>query len=156
MATNEKLADALNGLIEINNDRVEGYQKAAAETDTIDVDLQAIFHKMAADSAKFSTELTAEVVKLGGDPADGTTNRGKIFRVWMDIKSAFTGKDRTAILASCEFGEDAAQRAYDDALESDAEMTAEVRQMVTSQKADLKNAHDMIKKYRDLHEVVEA
>ncbi len=156
MDTNEKLANVLNGLIEINNDRVEGYKKAADETDTIDVDLQAVFHKLAADSTKFASELSAEVVKLGDEPAEGTTNSGVFYRIWMDIKAAFSGKDRTAILASCEFGEDAAQEAYEDALESDAEMSAEIRQLITSQKADLKTAHDMIKKYRDLHETVKA
>ncbi len=156
MDTNEKLAEVLNGLVKINNDRVEGYNKAADETDAIDVDLQAVFHKLAADSTKFASELSAEVVKLGDEPAEGTTNSGKVFRVWMDIKAAFTGKDRTAILASCEYGEDAAQEAYEDALESDAEMSAEIRQLITSQKSDLKTAHDMIKKYRDLHEAVKA
>ncbi|MEO7313308.1 MAG: PA2169 family four-helix-bundle protein [Chitinophagaceae bacterium] len=152
MTTNEKLADVLNGLIEINNDRVEGYKNAAQETDAIDVDLQAIFHKMAADSAKFAGELQSEVVRLGGDPADGTTNMGKVYRVWMDIKSAFTGKDRKAILSSCEYGEDAAQKAYEEALASDAEMSAEIRQLITSQKADLKAAHDQIKVYRDMQQ----
>ncbi|MES2774636.1 MAG: PA2169 family four-helix-bundle protein [Bacteroidota bacterium] len=156
MATNEKLVDVLNGLIEINNDRVEGYKNAADETDTIDVDLQAVFHKLASDSTKFASELQTEVVRLGGDPADGTTNMGKVYRVWMDIKSAFTGKDRKAILASCEYGEDAAQKAYEEALESDAEMSADIRQLITGQKADLKTAHDMIKNYRDAHESVEA
>lgn len=156
MATNEKLVSVLNGLIEINNDRIEGYKKAADETDTIDVDLQAIFHKMAGDSSKYSGELKSEVAGLGGDAADGTTNMGKVYRVWMDIKSTFTGKDRTTILGLCEYGEDAAQKAYEEALESDAEMSAEIRQMITEQKSELKTAHDMIKKYKDLHEAVEA
>lgn len=156
MTTNEKLVEVLNDLIEINNDRVEGYKRAAEETDTIDVDLQAIFHKMASDSTKFAGDLTTEVVRMGGEPAEGTTNMGKAYRVWMDIKSTFTGKDRKAILSSCEYGEDAAQKAYEEALESDAEMSAEIRQLLTSQKSDLKTAHDTIKKYRDMHEAVEA
>jgi uncharacterized protein (TIGR02284 family) len=71
----------------------------------------------------------------------------------MNVKDMFTGKDRHALLASCEYGEDAAQRAYNDALASDAPLPTDVRQLITSQKASLKNAHDMIKKYRDLHEI---
>jgi len=154
MEPNKKLADVLNGLIEINNDRVEGYKNAAEETKAIDLDLQAVFHKLAADSTKFVGELSAEVVKLGDHPAEGTTNLGKVFRVWMDIKATFTGKDRTAILESCEYGEDAAQKAYESAMESDAEMSSDIRQLVASQKSDLKTAHDMIKNYRNIHEAV--
>ena len=67
----------------------------------------------------------------------------------MDVKATFTGNDRKAILASCEFGEDAAQRAYDTALSSDAELPAEVRQVIMEQKTNLRRDHDRIKALRD-------
>lgn len=149
--TNEKLVEVLNDLIEINNDRIVGYEKASQETEKIDVDLQAIFNKMADESRKYKAELNAEVARLGGEPADGTTNMGKIYRVWMDVKATFTGNDRQAILNSCEFGEDAAQKAYKEALASDAEIDADTRQLITSQQASLKTSHDVIKKFRDMH-----
>ena len=152
--TNDKLVDVLNGLIEINNDRVNGYEKASEETKTLDVDLQAIFKKFADDSRKFAAELTQEVSRLGGDPVTGTTNSGKLYRVWMDVKALFSGKDRQAILESCEFGEDAAQKAYTAALASDAEIDADTRQLITDQQAKLKNGHDLVKKYRDAHKVM--
>jgi len=154
MAQNENLVEVLNDLIRINNDRVNGYEKAADEARDIDVDLQAMFHRMAQESRQYATELTAEVGRLGGEPATGTTASGKIYRAWMDVKATFTGKDRTAILASCEYGEDAAQRAYEEALATDAELPANLRQIITSQKASLKNAHDMVKKYRDMNKAV--
>ena len=71
----------------------------------------------------------------------------------MDVKNTFTGGDRESILGSCEFGEDAAQKAYNEALETDAEMDADTRQLIMKQKNSLKSSHDIIKKYRDLHEV---
>ncbi|MEO5892922.1 MAG: PA2169 family four-helix-bundle protein [Ferruginibacter sp.] len=156
MATNEKLIEVLNDLIEINNDRVNGYEKAADETKDIDVDLQAIFHTMANDSRQYATELTHKVSELGGEAATGSTNRGKIYRVWMDVKSTFTGSDRQSILESCEFGEDNAQKAYTEALASDAEIDAETRQLITDQQASLKSAHNKIKGYRDVHKAVNA
>jgi uncharacterized protein (TIGR02284 family) len=67
----------------------------------------------------------------------------------MDVKATFSGKDRKAILASCEFGEDAAQKAYDSALSSDAELPTEVRQLIMDQKTSLKKSHDRIKALRD-------
>jgi uncharacterized protein (TIGR02284 family) len=121
----------------------------------MDVDLQAMFNRMADESRQYATELTAEVGRLGGDPAPGTTASGKIYRAWMDVKATFTGKDRKAILASCEYGEDAAQRAYEDALASDADLPANIRQVITNQKAALKSSHDMVKKYRDMHAAVD-
>jgi uncharacterized protein (TIGR02284 family) len=151
---NDKLVEVLNDLIEINNDRVNGYEKAAEETKDKDVDLQGIFNKMADDSRKYAAELTQEVNRLGGEADAGTTNSGKLYRVWMDVKAIFTGKDRQAILENCEFGEDAAQKAYKAALASDAEISSETRQLITDQQASLKTAHDLIKKYRDAHKAV--
>jgi len=138
----------------INNDRVVGYEKAANETKSLDVDLQTIFRQMADDSRKYAAQLTSEVDNLGGDPSRGTTNSGKIYRVWMDVKATFTGHDRQAVLENCEFGEDAAQKAYRTALASDAEMSADVRQLITDQQSSLKKSHDLIKKYRDAHKAV--
>ena len=58
-----------------------------------------------------------EVSRLGGTSAEGTLTTGKLHRVWMDVKAALTGKDREAILKSCEFGEGVAQDTYGKALE---------------------------------------
>lgn len=154
MATNENLVAVLNDLIRINNDRIEGYHKANNEARDIDADLRAIFTRMADESREYVSELIQEVVKLGGEPATGTTASGKIYRAWMDVKATFSGHDRESVLAACEFGEDAAQKAYKSALESDAEMTADVRQLIANQKASLKTSHDVIKKYRDMHDAV--
>ena len=68
MSTNEKLTEVLNDLIQINNDRVTGYEKASDEAKSIDVDLQATFNKMANESRKYVAELTNEVQRLGGEP----------------------------------------------------------------------------------------
>ncbi len=154
MSSQNELVGVLNDLIRINHDRVEGYERAVNESKDSDIDLKAIFNEMADQSRKYVTALTQEVGRYGGDAAEDTTVSGKIYRVWMDLKAAITGKDRESILGSCEYGEDVAQRAYEAALESDAEMSADIRQIISEQKSELKTAHDMIKKYRDMHEKV--
>ena len=154
MAQQDELITVLNDLIEINNDRVVGYERAIKESSDSDVDLKGIFNEMADQSRKYSSELKQEVMQLGGEPSTGTTNSGKVYRVFMDLKAAITGKDRESILGSCEYGEDVAQRAYEAALESDATMSTEIRQLISTQKSNLKTSHDMIKKYRDLHDKV--
>ena len=153
MTNNEQLTETLNDLVRINNDRITGYEKASDETKDADVDLQVTFNKMADESRTYVKELKEKLTSLGGEPSTDTTVAGKIYRVWMDVKNTFTGADRESILGSCEFGEDAAQKAYNEALETDAEMDADTRQLIMKQKNSLKNSHDIIKKYRDLHEV---
>lgn len=149
MTLSEKTAEILNDLIEINNDRVRGYERASKETESKDVDLRALFDDMAARSRRYANELSQHVHQSGEKVAEGTTVRGKIYRAWMDVKATFTGNDRKAILDSCEFGEDAAQRAYDTALSSDAEIPSELRQLIMEQKTTLRKDHDRIKAMRD-------
>jgi len=151
MTTTTQLTEVLNDLIKINNDRISGYKRAAGESKDLDVDLPAIFNKMADESRKYVAELTQRVNDLGGETETGNTAMGTLYQAWMDVKASFTGKDRKAILASCEYGEDAAQKAYRDALATDAEMDTETRQLITTQKAALKTSHDLIKRYRDVN-----
>ena len=146
----EKLANILNDLIRINHDRVVGYEKAIEELKDGDADLKTLFQRYIIESRQYAQELTQEVTRQGGDPADGTTNSGKIYRVWMDLKAAIAGKDRKTILDNCEFGEDAAQKAYDVALNSDVELEPSLRDLIVRQKATLKVGHDEVKRLRDL------
>ena len=154
MTTNSKLVEVLNDLIQINNDRIAGYDKAIVSVGSLDIDLKTMFRKQADQSEGFRIALTDRVLKLGGEAAEGTTGLGKIYRGWMDVKNAFSGNDRQSVLDSCEAGEDAALKAYKDALLSDADITATVRQLISAQQVELKAAHDNIKRYRDLNEAV--
>ena len=152
MQHNEKLMEALSDLVKINNDRIQGYQKAIDQTD--DVDLKALFQRMIDESSMYIDQLNAELVRGVGGVERNTTIYGRLYRTWMDVKATFTGKDRYAILAACEYGEDAAQRTYEDALRSDISMPYVVREMIANQKGALRSSHDTIKTYRDLEKVV--
>jgi uncharacterized protein (TIGR02284 family) len=155
MPTNERTVEVLNDLIRINNDRIAGYERAISEAKDLDVDLKATFEGMIRESQQYKDELQRKVAACGGDATHGTTTSGKIYRAWMDVKATFTGRDRKAILSSCEFGEDAAQRAYEAALTSDGDMTPDTRQLIVEQKQSLRNSHDLIKKYRDAHKAMD-
>jgi len=148
MKTNhEKTVAVLNGLIEINNDRINGYELAAKETD--DDSLKGLFTDLAGDSRKFRQELSNEVTTAGGQPTKGTSVSGKVYRAWMDVKAAITAKDKKQILSSCEFGEDVALESYKTALNSDAEFSERHRALVQNQKETLQRAHNTIKELRD-------
>ncbi len=145
----EQTITVLNSLITINNDRIKGYETASKETD--EQDLKTLFVEFSSTSQKCKNELVTEVTKLGGEPAEGTMMSGKFFRVWMDVKSALTGKDRKTILSSCEYGEDVAQETYEKVLDNEAEkLNAEQHTMLMAQKSLLKADHDKVKSMRDL------
>jgi uncharacterized protein (TIGR02284 family) len=136
----------LRDLLKINNDRCEGYRRAADETQ--ELDLKTIFLSMGDESKKNTSELAREIKKMGGDTdSTSTTTAGKIYRVWMDIKSTFTGKDKQFILASCEYGEDASQNAYRSAISS-SDLPTEVRQLIRNQQVALRASLDWIRNYR--------
>ncbi|MBO9728800.1 MAG: PA2169 family four-helix-bundle protein [Chitinophaga sp.] len=143
-ATNE----VLNDLIAINNDRIEGYERALKEVTAEDSDLKGLFTDMIAESHQLRNALGNEVQAGGGTMASGTTASGKIYRAWMDVKAVFTGHDRHTVLANCEAGEDAAQRAYKDALDHES-LPAYISELLMQQKEILKRSHDKIKALRD-------
>jgi len=140
--------ETLNDLIQINNDRVAGYEKAIEELKPEDSDLKSLFVKMIGQSHKHRLDLATAVQGSGTELETGTTTSGKIYRAWMDVKAVFTGHDRKTVLNNCEAGEDAAQRAYKSALEEEG-LSAETRALVTEQKAELRVSHDEIKALRD-------
>lgn len=145
----EKTIEVLNTLITINNDRIEGYETAAKETE--EQDLKTLFAQFSSTSQKCKSELITEVSNLGGTAAEGTLITGKFFRVWMDVKAALTGQDRKAILNSCEYGEDAAKETYEKALENDLEnLNTEQQATIKTQLALLVADHDKVKVMRDL------
>ena len=144
----EKAIEVLNTLITINNDRIEGYETASKETE--ELDLKTLFAIFISTSQKCKQELISEVHTLGGEVAEGTKISGKFFRVWMDVKAALTGKDRKAILNSCEYGEDEALDTYEEALENGLEHLSAVQQtMVIAQRSLLRADHDHVKALRD-------
>jgi len=147
--TTTDLIEVLNDLIKINYDRIEGYRKAAEDSKDVDIALHSLFQRMADESRLNVSSLVEQVRRLGGEAERGSTTMGKIYRTWMDVKATFTGKDRTSLLASCEFGEDQAQKAYDEAMASDADIDPETRQLITAQKDTLRTSHDEIKYLRD-------
>ncbi len=145
---NEKTVDVLNKLVVINNDRIEGYQTAVKDIE--EKDLKTMFGRFAQDSQKCRQELATEITSLGGTPEDGTTNTGKLFRAWMDVKAAITGKDRKGILNSCEYGEDNALETYETVLKNDTEhLNPKQISMITSQMSLIRGDHNKVKAMRD-------
>jgi uncharacterized protein (TIGR02284 family) len=154
MEKNEAMNEILNDLVKINNDRIAGYQKAIDESKGLDIDLKAIFEEMIKQSNQYKGQLAQVIESNEGIVENDTTTTGKIYRAWMDIKTAMEETDRHSILESCEFGEDATQRAYEAALAAQPFCDESLRALVTEQQAALKKSHDMIKIQRNAHKAL--
>jgi uncharacterized protein (TIGR02284 family) len=150
MESTAKTVEILNDLILINNDRIEGYERALKEIEEgeEDTDLGPLFLKFIDDSRRYKMELGTEVEVLGKDMETGTSFGGKIHRAWINVKENFTGHDRHSLLDECEFGEDAIKKAYQDAL-TEGPLAAYINEMLTDQLEELNEAHDEIKELRD-------
>jgi uncharacterized protein (TIGR02284 family) len=146
MQTTTETIEVLNDLIQINNDRIAGYEKAIRETKPEDDDLKVLFATMIAESHRIRIALSTEVQALGADTEQGTTATGRIYRAWMDVKKALGGNGRHSLLASCESIEDSTQKAYRSALSHD--LPSFIRDLLLQQQEALRTSHDEVKALR--------
>src|SRR4051794_38778457 len=148
MKTSAEVTEILNDLIQINNDRIKGYERAIKELKEENDDLKTLFAVFIDQSRQNIMALGKEVQALGSDMGRNTTTNGKIYRAWIDVKAVFTGKNRQHVLENCEFGEDAALKAYHTALRSD-DLPEYLKQMIIQQHELLLQSHNTVKSLRD-------
>ena len=150
MENTERTLELLNDLILINNDRIEGYEKALKELkeNSQHIELEPVFLKHIDDSRRYKMEIGTEIQALGRDIEQGTSLGGKLHRAWIEVKEAFTGYDTHNLLDECERGEDATKAAYEEALNDD-QLPAYIIDMLDEQLQEILDAHDEIRSLRD-------
>lgn len=144
---NEKTIDVLQELNQFVNDRIEGYKHAAEVTKN--PAHQSYYKDLVNESNQFSNEINRNISKYGGDKQESTTAKGKLFRGWMDVKATVTGKDEEAIIESNLYGEEWAQKAYNDALEHRGELPDNIVQMVERQKQASLSTCDKLRQMKE-------
>jgi uncharacterized protein (TIGR02284 family) len=137
----------LNDLIQISNDRIVGYEKAIRQTSPEDTDLRILYASMVAEGHRMKIALASEVQALGAEIEHGTSTSGKIYLAWMDVKAIFAGNNRQTVLANCESGEQAVQRAYRMALNHD--LPTYIRELLTRQQEALYSSMQEIRSKRN-------
>lgn len=138
MENNKEIITDLKGLISIINDGKEGYLSAAESTDN--VELKAVFLKLAAERKIYETELKAHIMKHGEvSENDEGGILGAIHRTWIDIKEALTDSSESAILGAVVTGEKAALVKYDGVIK-DNELHADHLNLLTSQRNGIAEA----------------
>lgn len=152
MAQNQDLVDSLNELVQINNDRIRGYQSSIDNVQ--DAKLADLFRHMILQSQKFRSELADHIVRMDGkavEEATSTDLSSKFHRAWIDIKASVADNKKATVLSSVEFGEGIAVDAYEDAIE-DEDVPSHIKGVLQNQLTELRAARDQVKA---LHEAVE-
>lgn len=145
MDSNTTLRATLNELIRTCKDGQEGFLTAAENIDATEI--KKVFNEYSLQRAKFAGELQSAAHALGdADPENASSVAGVLHRGWINLKAA-VGRDRHAILAECERGEDSAVGAYKKTLLR--EMPADIRETIARQFSAIRAAHDHVKALRD-------
>lgn len=143
MEINEKTNEILQDLIQINNDRIAGFEQAAADwTDPGDV--PAVFRKLADDSRSYVNQLSGLAREEGLEPETGTSTSGSLHRAWLEVKATFTGNDPEQVLTECHRGEHAIKDAYAEALTHPNDIPPELYNLLTYQQQGIREGHDRV------------
>jgi uncharacterized protein (TIGR02284 family) len=127
-------------------DRQQGFKQAAEGVK--DPQLKSLFNEYSQQRSRFATDLQNQAHSLGEpEPETSSSAAGALHRSWINLKSAVTRGDDHAILAECERGEDSAVEQYKKAV--DDNLSAQLREIVSRQYAEIKKAHDRIRNLRD-------
>ena len=96
----------------------------------------------------FARELYAEYGTTTGENDEiGGTAAAPLHRLWGDLKANLGGGDHT-LLETAEQGEDAAKKAYKEALE-DTTISGSLRSLLIRQQSHIQASHDRVKAMRD-------
>jgi uncharacterized protein (TIGR02284 family) len=143
--TNEEVRDTLHSIIESLIDGQEGFQKVGEHLK--DNALKQYFLAESLRRAQFRGEVETLLHSEGDhDPKESGTASGKLRRTWGDIKAHLGGSDHT-LLETAEQGEDAAKKAYQEALEKELPLPA--HQLLSTQYAHIQESHDYVRAARD-------
>lgn len=137
---NSKTVNALNDLLQITNDRVEGFQNVDKKTIESYKGLNGEYDQMIEQAVGMRAELSSLVRERGGNPDNSTTVAGGLHRTWIDVKNAFTADRGESTLENVTFGEKAAIDAYDNALQS-GDLCPESTKVVQEQLRKLRNSY---------------
>lgn len=114
----EKTVSVLNDLLQITNDRIEGFSKVENKVWDTYSGLKSDYDDMVSNSQNMKSELVSLITERGGQPENTTTTAGAVHRAWIEVKNSFSGNKDESTLENVVFGEEAAIKAYENALDS--------------------------------------
>ena len=143
--SNKEVEETLRSVIQSLIDGQEGFQKIGEHLK--DETLRRYFAAESLKRAEFRGELEETLHQEGvHDVKEKGTVGGTVQRTWGDLKAHLGGGDHT-LLETSEAGEDAAKKAYQEALAK--ELPHPIKQLLNAQYAHIQTSHDYVKAARD-------
>ena len=133
--------DLVKTVIQVLNDGSKGFADIGEHIK--DTQMKSFFMSEAQTRGTYARELEA----ASGITDAGGTVAGPVHRVWGDIKAHLGGGDHT-LLETAEQGEDAAKKAYQEAL-ADNSVSSSVRAILQQQQTHIISSHNKVKAFRD-------
>jgi len=137
---NSKTVSTLNDLLNITNDRIQGFSKVEDKVWDSYSGLKNDYEQMVHESQTMKSELIGLITARGGNPDDSSTTAGALHRTWIDIKNSFGGDHAESTLENVAFGEKAAVDAYENALQS-GDLCPQSTVVVSDQLSKLRNSY---------------
>lgn len=142
---NQEMERVLLDVIQVLHDGQKGFADFGEHLK--DPALKRYFLAESLKRASFRAELENELHRAGmHDVYENGTASGTLRRFWGDLKDALGGGEHT-LLATAEQGEDAAKKAYKDALSE--ELPLPIRQLLVDQQSHILSSHDFVRDHRD-------
>ena len=146
MSENKEIVSVLRSVVNILEDGHKGFAHIGEHLK--DETLKRFFMAESLKRAQFKGDLEAELHRQGiADVDESGTTAGTLHRAWGELKANVLGVSDHELLATAEQGEDAAKKAYVEALK--VTLPLPIHQMLSSQQAHVIRAHDYVRNQRD-------
>ncbi len=133
-------------VIEVLHDGERGFSSLSTELKTPSA--KAYFKEESQVRGKFASELETALGSVEGKVVEeGGTATGTVHRAWGELKAKLGGSDHT-LLETAEQGEDAAKKAYEEALKV-SDVPPPIRVLLQKQQKHILASHDKVKALRD-------
>ena len=143
MAFEEK---AVRTVIEVLHDGERGFASLSKEIKSPST--RTFFQEEAATRARFANDLESALsAETGKSIQEGGTASGAVHRAWGEIKGKMGGSDHT-LFETAEQGEDAAKKAYEEALKVSG-IPPSISGILKKQQPHIQQSHDKVKALRD-------
>ena len=136
------IQEPLKTVIQVLHDSHKGFTDIGEHLK--DPQAKNFFMREAETRHSFESELKTAV---GATEDVGGTAAGPVHRAWGDLKANLGGGDHT-LLATAEQGEDAAKKAYEEALKS-GKVSGTLRELLVRQQGHIQQAHDRVRAMRE-------
>jgi len=144
--TDERTAQILNDLIQLNKDSAKGFKRAAAELRDVEAPDQAQrLEAMAEQRAEMVDALQRAVAGMGEQPETDGTGTNSLKRGWLNIKAAMTiehGKTKEVIVDDRTSQEETVLEAYAGALEKS--LPSSVRALLEEQRTAINDQRERL------------